>query len=113
MNLPDISTILGEHGGDDLIKLKVTEEAAKWYEDELDIKEETSIRFFVRYGGTGGLLPGLSLAIKEDEATEPIAEDKINLITYFIEANDEWYFDGHSLKVQLHEKFNEPEFIYE
>ncbi|MFC7060336.1 HesB/YadR/YfhF family protein [Halobacillus seohaensis] len=95
------------------MNLKVTEQAAQWYESEIDINNETSIRFFVRYGGSGGLQPGLSLAIQEDKAREPIAEDKVNKVTYFIEADDEWYFDGRSLTVQLNEKWQEPEFIYD
>ncbi|GGF10248.1 hypothetical protein GCM10010954_05960 [Halobacillus andaensis] len=95
------------------MNLKVTEEAAKWYKEELELNDETSIRFFVRYGGVGGLQPGLSLAIKQVDAAEPIAEDKVNNITFFIEADDEWYFEGHSLTVQYDEKWQEPEFIYE
>ncbi|MFG6148805.1 HesB/YadR/YfhF family protein [Halobacillus sp. B23F22_1] len=95
------------------MNLNVTEEAANWYKEELELNDETSIRFFVRYGGVGGLQPGLSLAIKEEDSSEPIAKDKVNQITFFIEADDEWYFDGHSLTVQYDEKRQEPEFIYE
>ncbi|MCP3025969.1 HesB/YadR/YfhF family protein [Halobacillus sp. A5] len=95
------------------MNLKVTEEAAKWYKDELELNEDASIRFYVRYGGVGGLQPGLSLAIKQVEAAEPIAEDKAGQVHFFIEADDEWYFDDRSLTVQYNEKWQEPEFIYD
>ncbi|UOR12599.1 HesB/YadR/YfhF family protein [Halobacillus amylolyticus] len=95
------------------MNLHVTEAAAKWYENELDIEGETSIRFYVRYGGVGGLQPGFSLAIREDVKQEPIASTKVNQIEYFVEEDDEWYFDNLSLKVLLNEKWDEPEFEYE
>ncbi|WP_082234098.1 HesB/YadR/YfhF family protein [Halobacillus massiliensis] len=95
------------------MKLEITEAAADWYEKELEIDEESFIRFYVRYGGSGGLQPGFSLGIMQEDPLEPVAEEKVNHIGYFIEAKDEWYFDEHSLKVSLSEDAQEPEFNYE
>ncbi|RWZ60383.1 hypothetical protein EQV77_03560 [Halobacillus fulvus] len=95
------------------MELTVTEKAAQWYEEELEINESANLRFYVRYGGVGGLQPGFSLAIKLDEPAEPLVEAKVGNIRYFIEAEDEWYFDGHSLSVELNEKWQEPDFQYE
>lgn len=95
------------------MKLTVTEEAANWYENELDIEGKSPLRFYVRYGGVGGLQPGFSLAIKLEEPAEPIAETTVGNIRFFVEADDEWYFDDHSLTVELDEKWNEPHFNYE
>ncbi|MGI8315223.1 HesB/YadR/YfhF family protein [Halobacillus mangrovi] len=95
------------------MNLTVTEEAAKWYEEELDVEEKSNLRFYVRYGGVGGLQPGFSLAIKFEEPDSPIAETTVGNITYFVEENDEWYFDNYSLKVELDDKWNEPDFQYE
>ncbi|GEN54037.1 hypothetical protein LC065_15030 [Halobacillus litoralis] len=94
------------------MNLTVTEEAAKWYEEELDIDGNVDLRFYVRYGGVGGLQPGFSLAIKLEDPEEPIAETTTGPIHFFIEADDEWYFDEHSLEVTLDEKWNEPSFEY-
>ncbi|MFZ0369879.1 Uncharacterized protein YneR [Halobacillus alkaliphilus] len=93
--------------------LTVTEEAAKWYEEELDVDDNTNLRFYVRYGGTGGLQPGFSLAIRIEEPSEPVAETKVGKITYFIEEDDEWYFGGHSLQVEFSSKWEEPDFQYQ
>ncbi|MGV2620165.1 HesB/YadR/YfhF family protein [Halobacillus sp. ACCC02827] len=95
------------------MNLTVTEEAAKWYKDELDIEEEGHLRFYVRYGGVGGLQPGFSLAISLSEPVDPIAQTDTGTIHFFIEADDEWYFDGHSLLVELDEKWKEPSFEYQ
>ncbi|MCA1023171.1 HesB/YadR/YfhF family protein [Halobacillus litoralis] len=94
------------------MNLTVTEEAAEWYEDELDIDEQAHLRFYVRYGGTGGLQPGFSLAIKLEEPSEPVAETKTGRIHFFIESDDAWYFDDHSLEVQYDTKWEEPSFEY-
>ncbi|QAS50895.1 HesB/YadR/YfhF family protein [Halobacillus litoralis] len=94
------------------MNLSVTEEAAQWYEEELDIDENKDLRFYVRYGGVGGLQPGFSLAIKLEDPAEPIAETEVGNIRYFIEADDEWYFDGHSLEVHFDQKWKEPAFDY-
>ncbi|MBH0229428.1 HesB/YadR/YfhF family protein [Halobacillus yeomjeoni] len=92
--------------------LTVTEQAAQWYEEELEINKETHLRFYVRYGGVGGLQPGFSLAIKLEEPAEPVAQTTVGKITFFVEEDDEWYFDNHSLKVEFDEKWKEPAFNY-
>lgn len=94
------------------MNLTVTKEAAQWYEEELDIDDTTDLRFYVRYGGVGGLQPGFSLAIKLQEPAEPIAETTTGSIHFFIEADDEWYFDQHSLEVSFDSKWEEPSFEY-
>ncbi|WP_079480078.1 HesB/YadR/YfhF family protein [Halobacillus salinus] len=95
------------------MNLTVTEEAAKWYEEELDVTNKTSLRFYVRYGGVGGLQPGFSLGIKFEEPQEPLVQTEVGNITFFIEEDDEWYFADHSLQVELNEKWDEPEFQYD
>ncbi|GGC88774.1 hypothetical protein GCM10007216_19440 [Thalassobacillus devorans] len=94
------------------MEIEVTEQAAKWYEEELEISSGAAIRFLVRYGGSGGLQPGFSLAIQMDEPEEPAASTQINGITFFVEASDAWYFDDKSLKVDYNSKWEEPEFNY-
>ncbi|MBM7552620.1 HesB/YadR/YfhF family protein [Thalassobacillus pellis] len=93
--------------------IEVTEQAANWYEEELEITGKTFIRFFVRYGGSGGLQPGFSLGIRQEEPFEPVAETEVNGVLFFIEESDEWYFDDKSLKVEYNEKWEEPEYKYE
>lgn len=95
------------------MEIKVTSEATKWYEQELDVSEGDSIRFFVRYGGVGGRIPGFSLGINLEEPTSVHTSTSINGITYFIEEMDAWYFDGNNLTVQLDKTLQEPQFRYD
>lgn len=94
------------------MNLSVSEEAAKWYESELTIEDYAEIRFFVRYGGVGGNIPGFSLGVKFDTPEEPHVSIKFDKITFFIESADTWYFDGKDLKVTLNQDTDEPDFSY-
>lgn len=94
------------------MRLTVQKEAAEWYRDELGLDTDSSIRFFVRYGGTGGIQPGFSLGVRPDEPDEPFAETKTGEFYFFIEKGDAWYFEGVNLDVVYNEQADEPEFVY-
>ena len=94
------------------MELSISEEAAKWYKDELIIENNAQIRFFVRYGGIGGHIPGFSLGIKFDIPEETHASTTIDNITFFIESADAWYFDGKDLQITLSKDTGEPDFSY-
>lgn len=46
--------------------IKVSEQVAKWYKEELALENEKNVRFFPRYGGVGGRIAGFSLGIKAE-----------------------------------------------
>jgi uncharacterized protein YneR len=93
------------------MKLYVSKEAAEWYRNELEI-DSGNLRFFVRYGGLGGNIPGFSLGLKFDSPEEIHASSEINSLLFFIESADQWYFDGKDLEVTLGKTMQEPEFSY-
>lgn len=96
------------------MELTITNEAAQWYEDELNIEDGKYLRFHVRYGGVGGLVPGFSLGVNMDEPQMIFTSCQINNITFFIEESDAWYFeDKKSLTVTIDENSSEPVFTYE
>lgn len=95
------------------MKLQVTKTAAQWYKDELLLEEGENLHFYVRYGGIGGHQPGFSLAISPEEKKEPLAETTVEGITFFIENDDDWYFDGSDLTVEFDEDRQEPSFQYQ
>lgn len=94
------------------MKLTVQEEAAAWYKEELELTNNTSLRFFVRYGGVCGLQPGFSLGIRPDTPEEPIMETTVNNIHFYVEDEDAWYFDHHDVNVYYDEDKKEPNFEY-
>lgn len=83
------------------MELTITLDALAWFKQEMNIKPEDSIRFFVRYGGCGGIQQGFSLGMAFDHPQEPSIELKIDGVTFYIEESDMWYFDKDQLIVDF------------
>ncbi|MBY7143564.1 hypothetical protein KFZ56_19330 [Virgibacillus sp. NKC19-3] len=94
------------------MKLQMSKEVAKWYKQELDITDNSKLRFYVRYGGMGGNIPGFSLGIMKDEPEDVHTSIEVENITFFIEKKDAWYFEEKDLKIHLNRKIMEPAFNY-
>lgn len=95
------------------MNLHITQKAADWYMDELELDTPTQIRLFPRYGGVGGIIPGFSVGINNDVPEVIHTSSTVSDILFFIEEKDSWYFEGHHLTIQFNEDLNEPEFIYQ
>ncbi|MFS0636031.1 HesB/YadR/YfhF family protein [Mesobacillus foraminis] len=95
------------------MQLKISDEAAAWYQSEMELTEGSSIRFFVRYGGCSTVQKGFSLGVSREEAEAEIGvQTNKKGITFYILEKDLWYFDGHDLVVEYNDTFGEPEFSY-
>ena len=46
-------------------------------------------------------MQGLSLGIRKDDPAHPAVQIQEEGINFFIEGDDEWFFDGHNLSVTL------------
>src|SRR5699024_12189801 len=66
------------------MNIHVTKDAAAWYKNEYDI-DTASIRFFVRYGGLGGNVPGFSLGVHLEEPLNTHTSIKVNGILFFVD----------------------------
>ncbi|CAH0190984.1 hypothetical protein SRABI84_01659 [Peribacillus simplex] len=95
------------------MKLTISDQAAKWYIDELGLQEGTHLRFYVRYGGHSTVQSGFSLGILPEEPETAAVVTTMNEINFYVEEKDLWYFDGHDLLITFNEKLTEPEFHYE
>ena len=94
------------------MEIKVSEQAAKWYKDELFLENEENVRFYPRYGGVGGRIAGFSLGIKVEEPEKAVASTTIEGIHFFVEESDDWYFEGANLNVSYDETKQEPQIEY-
>ena len=92
--------------------IKISDDAFKWFHDEMEVSFGETVRFFVRYGGSG-LQPGFSLGVTKDQPNEAAAEVENDDVLYFIEQNDLWYFDGHDLTVSVNDDLQELDYSYE
>ncbi|WP_102262847.1 HesB/YadR/YfhF family protein [Mesobacillus jeotgali] len=95
------------------MNITINDDAAAWYENEMDLSSGSFLRFFVRYGGFSSIQKGFSLGVAKEDETHTIGVQTVkNGVTYYIEEKDLWYFDGHDLFICLNKVSGEPEFEY-
>ncbi len=87
--------------------MSITQPAAKWYIDELDLQQGDCVRFFVRYGGFGGIHKGFSLGIAISKPQDPSLQTEASGVTFFVENSDQWYFDGYNFHIKYSRKYDE------
>lgn len=94
------------------MNITISDLAAAWYEQEMNLKKGDYVRFFVRYGGHSSIQQGFSLGLSNDPPVDMAIEAIKNGITYYIEEKDIWYFENHDIKIDFNSKTNEPEFVF-
>lgn len=96
------------------MEIKISDDALKWFKEEVDIGEDNYIKFQAKYGGESEIHQGFSLAFEVDGKMEdPVTSVDKDGITFFIDANDAWYFDGYNLLVNYDQELEEVSYKYE
>lgn len=95
------------------MKIKISNEALQWFKDEMEVEAGDSVNFFARYGGSSPLHDAFSLGVTKMDPDEPTIQIEKEGVLYYIERQDEWFFDGHDLIVDIDEKLQEPSYSYE
>ncbi|GKU82803.1 HesB/YadR/YfhF family protein [Niallia sp. NCCP-28] len=94
------------------MKIFISDQAASWYKEEMNLKDGDYVRFFARYGGCSTVQQGFSLGIsKEEPINIGISTEKFG-ITYYIEEKDVWYFDDSDFAAEFNAEANEPEYHF-
>jgi len=84
------------------MKLTVTREAADWLRRELSLTRGDSLRFHTMlYGNAASIHPNFSLGLSKEEPKRIGAKTELDGVTYYMEQEDMWYLDGHTLTVRL------------
>ncbi|WP_088014227.1 HesB/YadR/YfhF family protein [Gottfriedia acidiceleris] len=94
------------------MKITISEDAIKWFQDEMNVKQGDTIRFFARYGGNSTIHKGYSLGVTKEQPVDIGESITIDHVVYFINETDLWYFKDYNLNVILNEN-NELHFDYE
>lgn len=94
------------------MKIEITKDAVHWFKEEYEL-DNASFRFFVRYGGIGGHIPGFSLGVHLESPNDVYASVKKDDITFFVTQSDAWYFEQQDLKITLDKQLHEPAFTYQ
>ncbi|OZM56218.1 hypothetical protein CIB95_12390 [Lottiidibacillus patelloidae] len=95
------------------MNITITKPALQWFKREIDLTEGEGVRIFARYGGCGDVQTAFSLAVTKAEPLDAVAQTIEDGITFFIEQQDSWYFDGKSLTIKYSRKYEEIEYVVE
>lgn len=89
------------------MKIIITDEAMKWFIDEMEVEQGDFIRFYARYGGSSPFHEGFSLGMNREEPHEIAVKTERDGIHFYIERNDEWFFNEHDLHVSVQPQLEE------
>jgi uncharacterized protein YneR len=79
----------------------MSEETAEFIIKDLQAVEGNEIRFFVRLGGCSTAQEGFSLGINKDTPKHPAVVLDLQNHEFFIEEEDEWFFNQNDLTVSV------------
>lgn len=81
------------------MKLSVSQDAARWYKDEMSLKQGDYIQFIVKLYGQN-IHPNYSLGITRESPQEMEIHVTVEEITFYNEP-DAWFLDGYCLFITL------------
>lgn len=99
------------------MKITLTDKAIHWFENEFPLHEGESIRFFGKTYGQTEVHEGFSLGLETDNPAN-YNENDIFAITeengrqYFTTREDDWFFSGYDLEIDLNDDLNEPSYHF-
>ncbi|WML54673.1 HesB/YadR/YfhF family protein [Neobacillus sp. PS3-12] len=94
------------------MKIEISQQALKWFKDELEVKKGDHLRFFAKIYGNSSVQPGYALGFSIDDPIDIAVQTELDGIVFFVEETDLWFFDSHDLHVEYNEKIDEIEFNY-
>lgn len=82
-----------------IVSIKISEEAARWYKEEMDLAEGDSLRFYVKIYGDNKIHPNFSLGISKEEPRQIGAKAVVEGILFYFDEQDAWFIDDCDLHV--------------
>lgn len=95
------------------MKIIVDPSAYDYLSKEMELEQGDAVRFFVKYGGESSIQEGFSLGITKDHPRHSLIHQFINGVDFFIEEDDQWYFDEYNLHVVYQQALEEIAYQYE
>ncbi|MEB2279552.1 HesB/YadR/YfhF family protein [Lysinibacillus xylanilyticus] len=83
------------------MNIVLTDEALQWFKQEMEVESGDTIRFYARYGGSSPFHEGFSLGMTREEPFNIGVKNVIDDVTYYIDEKDLWFFNHHSLYVDV------------
>ncbi len=95
-----------------VMKIVLTDAAINWFQKEMEVQQGDYVRFYARYGGSSPFHEGFSLGMNREFPHEIGVDTVVEGIHYYIERNDEWFFNEHDLYVSVDEQLDELAYEY-
>ena len=95
------------------MKIVISEGALQWFKNEVGLKKGDMVKFYSKIYGSSPVQENFALAFTVDN--DPVDMKVITEadgITFYVEENDLWFFNGHDLYVGYNEKMDEVEYSY-
>lgn len=83
------------------MSLHVTPEAARFYKEEMELQEGDQLCLYVKLYGSSSAHPNFSLGIARGKCGNSHLSTTVEGITFYLDAQDEWYVAGYELQVSL------------
>ncbi|MDF2854597.1 MAG: hypothetical protein K0Q87_448 [Neobacillus sp.] len=74
--------------------ISIDEKATSWFNKEFEMNKPFTVRMFPQYAGFGEKHKGFSLAFSAETPSNAGFTKEVNGITFFVEGNDVWFFEG-------------------
>lgn len=97
------------------MKITLSEDAIKWFENEFPLHSGEAVRFFGKTYGKTEVHEGFSLGLEFDQPENSdniLASTEINNRTYFINEGDRWFFNGYDLAINIDDQYHEPSYHF-
>lgn len=95
-------------------EFSISEEAAKWFKDEMGIESGDYIQFFVKiYGGIPTAHPNYFLGISVGESSDIAVKRVVEGITFYFNERDSWFLDEFNMKVVKEQDKNEVDYLFD
>lgn len=91
------------------MKIEITDSAKEWFENEVGLEKGNGVRFMGKVYGKTEVHEGFSVGMEVTQPVDVLVKTTINDVTYFIDKNDEWFFNGYDLQVSFDKKRDEPD----
>ena len=83
------------------MKIHITEDALKWFKEEVDLEPGDKINFFVQTYGSSKLHDNFTLGFNFDPNDKNAsAETTVEDISFYVNESDEWFFKGYDLYIE-------------
>lgn len=95
------------------MEIVIKEDALNWFKTEMEVISGDAIRFYARYGGSSPFHEAFSLGMNREQPHDIGIKNDVDGITFYIERDDLWFFNDHTLVVSVDQKLDELSYSYE